>query len=166
MTFTLGETRACWRHPSSPTVNRNRHVKIIHQEDTLVFVHEVTVADENTFNDLVNFNAEEPYENVETTKSHAFPVNDNDKASQNNNDKILNATFISDPGEVMDVKMSIIDKGTPIYQVYENDEQFNKYCNYENLKSASITFDDIEEQMNQPIPIEPLDMNIAWVKVL
>ena len=138
----------------------------MHQEDTLVFVHEVTVADENTFNDLVNFNAEEPYENVETTKSHAFPVIDNDKASQNNNDEILNGTFISDPGEVMDVKMCIIDKGTPIYQVYENDEQFNKYYNYENLKSTTITFDDIEEQMNQPIPIEPLDMNIAWVKVL
>ena len=166
MTFTLGETRACWRHPNSPTVNRNRHVKNIHQEDTLVFVQYVTVADENTFNDLVNFNAEEPYENVETTKRHAFPVNDNDNASQNNDDEILNATFISDPGEVMDIKMSIIDKGTPIYQVCENDEQFNKYCNYESLKSTSITFDDIEEQMNQPIPIEPLDMNIAWVKVL
>ena len=71
----------------------------------------------------------------------------------------MNASFILDIGEVMDVKMSIIDKGTPIYQVCENDEQFNKNCNYENLESTSITFDDTEEQMNQPIPIEPLDMN-------
>ena len=36
---------------------------------------------------------------------------------------------------------------------------FNKNCNYENLQSTSITFDATEEQMNQPIPIEPLDMN-------
>ena len=84
--------------------NRDRHVKNIHQEDTLVFVHDVTEADENTFNDLVASNAEEPYENVETTKSHAFPVNEDDNASQNNNYEILNASFISDTGEVMDVK--------------------------------------------------------------
>ena len=106
--------------------NRDRHVKKIHQEDSLVFVHDVTEADENTFYDLVDFNAEEPYENVETTKSHAFPVNENDNVSQNNNDEILNASFISDTGEVMGIKMSIIDKDTPIYQVCENDEQFNK----------------------------------------
>ena len=48
------------------------HVKNMHQEDTLVFVHDVTEADENTFNDLVDFNAEKPYGNAETTKSHAF----------------------------------------------------------------------------------------------
>ena len=36
---------------------------------------------------------------------------------------------------------------------------FNKNCNYENLQSTSIKFDATEEQMNQPIPIEPLDMN-------
>ena len=124
-----------------------------------MFVHDVTEAEENTFNDLVNFSAEELYENVETIKSYAFPVNENDNASQNNNDEILNASFISDTGEVMDVKMSIIDKDTPIYQVCENDEQFNENCNYENLESTSITFDDIEEQMNQQIPLEPLDMN-------
>ena len=52
-----------------------------------------------------------------------------------------------------------IDKGTPIYQVCENDEHFNKNCNYENLESRSITFHDILEQMNQQIPVEPLDMN-------
>ena len=86
-------------------------------------------------------------------------MNENDNASQNNNDEILNASFISDTDEVMDVKMSIVDKDTPIYQVFENDEQFNKNWNYENLESTSITFDDIEEQMNQPIPIEPLDIN-------
>ena len=84
--------------------NRDRHVKNIHQEDTLVFVHDVTEADENTFNDLVASNAEEPYENVETTKSHALPVNEKDNASQNNNDEILNASFISDTGEVMDIR--------------------------------------------------------------
>ena len=88
-------------------------------------------------------------------------MNENDNASQNNNDEILNASFISDTDEVMDVKMSIVDKDTPIYQVFENDEQFNKNWNYENLESTSITFDDIEEQMNQPIPIEPLDINDA-----
>ena len=59
----------------------------------------------------------------------------------------------------MDVKMSVIDKDTPIYQVRKNDEQFKKNCNYENLESKSIIFDDIEEQMNQPIPIKLLDMN-------
>ena len=48
------------------------HVKNMHQEDTLVFVHDVTEADENTFNDLVDFSAEKPYGNAETTKSHAF----------------------------------------------------------------------------------------------
>ena len=55
--------------------------------------------------------------------------------------------------------MSVIDKDTPIYQVRKNDEQFKKNCNYENLESKSIIFDDIEEQMNQPIPIKLLDMN-------
>ena len=99
-------------------------MKNIHQDDILVFVHNVTEADENLFNNLVDLSAEEPYENVETTKSHVFRVNENDNASQNDNDEILNASFISDTGEVMNVKMSIIDKGTPIYQVCENDEQF------------------------------------------
>ena len=88
-------------------------------------------------------------------------MNENDNASQNNNDEILNASFISDTDEVMDVKTCIVDKDTPIYQVFENDEQFNKNWNYENLESTSITFDGIEEQMNQPIPIEPLDINDA-----
>ena len=96
----------------------------IHQDDILVFVHDFTEADENLFNNLVDLSAEEPYENVETTKSHVFPVNENDNTSQNDNDEILNASFISDTGEVMDVKISIIDKDTPIYQVCENDEQF------------------------------------------
>ena len=86
-------------------------------------------------------------------------MNENDNTSQNNNDEILNASFISDTGEVMGVKMSIKDKDTSIYQVRKNDEQFNKNCNYENLESTTIIFDDIEEQMNQPIPIKPLDMN-------
>ena len=132
----------------SQKFDRDRHVKNIQQEDTLVFVHDVTEAEDNTFNDLVDFNAE-LYVNVETTKSHAFPVNQNDNASQNNNDEILNASFISDTGEVMDVKMSIIDKDIPIYQVCENDEQFNENCNYDNLESTRITFNDIKEQMNQ-----------------
>ena len=78
-------------------------------------------------------------------------MNENDNASHNNNDEILNTSFISDTGEVIDVKISIIDKDTPIYQL-------NKNCNYENLEPTSITFDDIKEQMNPPIPIEPLDM--------
>ena len=39
-----------------------------------MFVHYVTEADENTFNDLVDFSVEEPYENVEITKCHAFPI--------------------------------------------------------------------------------------------
>ena len=58
----------------------------------------------------------------------------------------------------MDVKMSVIDKDAPIYQVCEIDEQFNKNWNYENLESTSITFDDIEEQINHAILTEPLDM--------
>ena len=74
----------------------------------------------------------------------------------------MNVSCISDTGEIMDVKISHIDKDTLIYQVCDNDEQFNKDCNFENLKSTSITFDDIEEQMNQPIPIEPLDMNDSF----
>ena len=45
----------------------------------------------------------------------AFQVNENDNASQNNNDELLNAVIISDTGEVMDVKISVIDKDTPIY---------------------------------------------------
>ena len=95
--------------------NRDRHVKNIHQEDTLVFVRDVTKTDENTFNGLVDFNAEEPHDNAETTKILAFPMNNNDNTSQNNNDEILNASFISDTGQVMDVKMPIIDKETTIY---------------------------------------------------
>ena len=122
----------------SQKFNLDRHVKNIHQENTLVFVHDVTEADENNL---------ELYENVETTKSHAFQVNENDNASQNNNAEIFNASFISDTGKVLDVKMSITDKDTPIYQVCEN------------IESTSITFDNIEGQMNQPVPIEPLDMN-------
>ena len=90
--------------------NRRRHIKNNTPRRYLVFVHHVTEADENTFNDLVDFNAEEPYENIETTKRHAFPVHENDNTSHNNNDEILNASFISDTGEFMDVKMSIIDK--------------------------------------------------------
>ena len=43
----------------SQKFNRDRHVKNIEQEDTLVFVHNVTEADENRFNNLVDFNAEE-----------------------------------------------------------------------------------------------------------
>ena len=86
-------------------------------------------------------------------------MNENENASQNNNDEILSASFISNTGEVMDVKMSIFDEDTPIYQVCEIDEEFNKNCNYENLESTSITFDNTEEQMNQPVPIEHLDMN-------
>ena len=80
-----------------------------------MFVHDVTKADENTFNGLVDFNAEEPHDNAETTKILAFPMNNNDNTSQNNNDEILNASFISDTGQVMDVKMPIIDKETTIY---------------------------------------------------
>ena len=86
-------------------------------------------------------------------------MKENDNTSQNKNDKILNVFFISNTGDVMDVKMSIIDKDTPIYQMCENDERFNKNCNCENLESTSITFDDIEQQTNQPISIKPLDMN-------
>ena len=84
----------------SQRFNRDRHVKNIYQEDTLVFVHDVTEADENTFNDLVDLSAEEPHRNVETTRCHAFPVNENDNASQNNNDEMLNASFIIDTGKV------------------------------------------------------------------
>ena len=84
----------------SQRFNRDRHVKNIYQEDTLVFAHDVTEADENTFNDLVDLSAEEPHRNVETTRCHAFPVNENDNASQNNNDEMLNASFIIDTGKV------------------------------------------------------------------
>ena len=59
----------------SQKFNRDKHVKNIHQEKTLVFVYDVTKA----FKDLVDFNVEEPNENAETTKSHAFPVNENDE---------------------------------------------------------------------------------------
>ena len=92
----------------SQKFNRDRHVKNIQQEDTLVFVNYVTEADENRFSNLVDFNAEEPYENAETAKSHAFPVSENGNTSQNNNDEILNASFISDTGQVMDVKMCVL----------------------------------------------------------
>ena len=44
-------------------------------------------------------------------------MNENDNASQNNNDEILNTSYISDTDEVMGVKMTIIDKDTPIYQI-------------------------------------------------
>ena len=37
----------------SQKFNRNRNAKNTHQEDPLVFVHDVTKADENTFNDLL-----------------------------------------------------------------------------------------------------------------
>ena len=62
----------------------NCDVKNIHHEDTLVFAYNVTKADENTFNDLVDFNAKDPYEKIETTTSHSFAVNENDNIYQNN----------------------------------------------------------------------------------
>ena len=34
-------------------------------------------------------------------------MNENDNASQNNNDELLNGFIISDTGEVMDVKISV-----------------------------------------------------------
>ena len=54
----------------SQKFNWDWHVQNIHQ-DTLVIVHNVTKADKNTFNDLVDFSSEEPYENVETTVIHS-----------------------------------------------------------------------------------------------
>ena len=56
----------------SQKFNRDRHVNNIHQEDTLVFVHKVTETDENTFHDLVGFNVEEPYENVDIFQTLAY----------------------------------------------------------------------------------------------
>ena len=39
------------------------------------------------------------------------------------NNEILNASFVSDIGGVMDVKMSIIVKDTLIHQIFENDKK-------------------------------------------
>ena len=66
--ITTCQTIKKWKHSKltcpyckvtfSQKFNRDRHVKNIHQKDTLVLAHGVTEADENTFNDLVDFNAD------------------------------------------------------------------------------------------------------------
>lgn len=40
----------------------------------------------------------------------------------NNNLEIMNASFVSENGEVINLNISIIDKDTSIYQVLESDE--------------------------------------------
>ena len=39
----------------SQKFNRDRHVKNIHQEDTLVFIHDVTEADQNRGHSIIKF---------------------------------------------------------------------------------------------------------------
>ena len=43
------------------------------------------------------------------------------ESEDNNNEEILNSLFGSENGEVVDLNISVIDKGTPIYQVLESD---------------------------------------------
>ena len=95
--------------------NCDRHVRNVHQNDTAAFVNnekenEETEQHENsadTVSDLI-----EPEqllndridENLETPTMLMFPDN-------------LNASFVSNNGEVLDLNLSIIDTVTPIYEV-------------------------------------------------
>ena len=40
----------------------------------------------------------------------------------NKNEEMMNASFVYENGEVIDLNNSVIDKDTPIYQVLESDE--------------------------------------------
>ena len=63
------------------------------------------------------------------------------------NEEILNASFTSRTGEIFVVSMSIVDKEIPIYKVLETSR-------WEDLESTNISFEELQQQMNNPIPIE------------
>ena len=71
---------------------RDRPIKKVCQEDVVTFVESVTEIMETT------------YEN-----------------ENNNNEEIMNASFLSKNGAVIDLNTSVIDKDTPIYQVLDSD---------------------------------------------
>lgn len=44
------------------------------------------------------------------------------ESQENNNEEIINASFVSENGEVINLNVSIIDKDTLIYKVLESDK--------------------------------------------
>ena len=60
------------------------------------------------------------------------------ESEDNNNEEILYALFGSENGEVVDLNISVIDKGTPIYQVLESDVLPREILRQENLESTAV----------------------------
>ena len=54
---------------------------------------------------------------------------------------------ISSLGEIFDIKMSLVDKETPIYEVLETSRP-------EDLESTKINFEELQQQINKPILTE------------
>lgn len=44
------------------------------------------------------------------------------ESQENNNEETINASFVSENGEVINLNVSIMDKDTPIYKVLESDK--------------------------------------------
>ena len=67
----------------------------------------------------------------------------------------MNASFVNENGEVIDLNISVIDMDTPIYQVLESGELPKGISRQENLESTtSINLDETEQQINGSTLIE------------
>ena len=62
-------------------------------------------------------------------------------SEDNNNEEIMNASFVSENGEVIGVNISVIDKDTPIYPGLENEEFPKGISRQENIESTAINLD-------------------------
>ena len=60
------------------------------------------------------------------------------ESEDNNNEEILNALFGGKNGEVVDLNISVIDKGTPIHQGLESDVLPREISRQENLESTAV----------------------------
>ena len=58
----------------------------------------------------------------------------------------MNASFVSENGEVIDLSSSVIDKDIPIYQVLESDKLPKGISGQKNLESTAINLDDLKKK--------------------
>ena len=86
---------------------------------------------------------EAPEETMERTSQESTTF----QMSSLANEEILNASFTSRTGEIFVFSMSIVDKEIPIYEVLETSR-------WEDPESANISFEELQQQMNNPILIE------------
>ena len=73
------------------------YIKNIHQGDVVTYVESVT-------------------ETMEITH----------ESEDNNNEEIINASFVSENCEAINLNIFVIDKDTPIYQLSQNDDSFKR----------------------------------------